>query len=95
MATACQSSGPCRGHGRIQVGGKITFTDTTSFAPGGGLVGGKVTLANVPQVFSWAVGPPPPSYGHGTWEVGTDFGDMMGLQNQPGAGVISIQFGSG
>jgi hypothetical protein len=76
------------------VGGKITFTDT-SFAPGGGLVGGKVTFVNVPQVFSWAVGPPPPSYGHGTWEVGTDFGDMMGLQNQPGAGVISIQFGSG
>ena len=76
------------------VGGKITFTDT-SFAPGDGLVGGKVTFVNVPQVFSWAVGPPPPSYGHGTWEVGTDFGDMMGLQNQPGAGVISIQFGSG
>ena len=76
------------------VGGKITFTDT-SFAPGDGLAGGKVTFVDVPQVFSWAVGPPPPSYGHGTWEVGTDFGDMMGLQNQPGAGVISIQFGSG
>jgi len=76
------------------IGGKITFTDT-SFAPGGVLVGGKVTFVNVPRVFSWAVGPPPPSYGHGTWEVGTNLGDMMGLQNQPDAGIISIQFGSG
>jgi hypothetical protein len=44
------------------VGGKIVFTDT-SFAPGGILTGGQVTFVNVPQVFSWAVGPPPPSYG--------------------------------
>jgi len=73
------------------VGGKIIFTDTS----GGVLGGGKVTFVDVPQVFSWRVGPPPASYGHGIWEVGTDFGDMMGLQNQPGAGIISIQFGSG
>jgi hypothetical protein len=39
------------------VGGKIVFTDT-SFAPGGILTGGKVTFVDVPQVFSWAAGPP-------------------------------------
>ncbi len=76
------------------VGGKIIFTDT-SFAPGGILTGGQVTFVNVPQVFSWAVGPPPPSYGHGTWKIGTNSGYMMGLQNQPDAGIISIQFGTG
>jgi len=76
------------------VGGKIIFTDT-SFAPGGILTGGQVTFVNVPQVFSWAVGPPPPSYGHGTWKIGTSSGYMMGLQNQPDAGIISIQFGTG
>jgi hypothetical protein len=76
------------------IGGKITFTDT-SFAPGGVLVGGKVTFVNVPQLFSWAMGPPPPSYGHGTWEVGNDFADIMEPQDQPDAGIISIQFGSG
>ena len=41
------------------------------------------------------VGPPPPSYGHGTWKVGANLGHMMGLQNQPDAGIISIQFGTG
>jgi hypothetical protein len=46
-------------------------------------------------VFSWAAGPPPPSYGHGTWKIGTSSGYMMGLQNQPDAGIISIQFGTG
>jgi hypothetical protein len=76
------------------VGGKMVFTDT-SFAPGSVLTGGKVTFVNVPQVFSWAVGPPPPSYGHGTWKVGINLGGMMGLQNQPDAGIISIQFGTG
>ncbi|MDQ2813837.1 MAG: hypothetical protein M3Z75_18705 [Actinomycetota bacterium] len=75
------------------VGGKMVFTDA-SFAPDG-ILNGKVTFVNVPQVFSWAVGPPPPSYGHGTWKIGTNLGEMMGLQNQPGAGIISIQFGTG
>jgi len=76
------------------VGGKIVFTDT-SFGPGGVLTGGKVTFVNVPQLFSWAMGPPPPSYRHGTWKVGANLGHMMGLQNQPDAGIISIQFGTG
>ena len=76
------------------VGGKIVFTDT-SFAPGGVVTGGKVTFVNVPQVFSWALGSPPPSYGHGTWKVGINPGEMMGLQNQPDAGIIIIQFGTG
>jgi hypothetical protein len=76
------------------VGGKIEFTDT-SFAPGGILTGGKVTFVDVPQVFSWAAGPPPPSYGHGTWKIGTSSRSMMGLQHQPDAGIISIQFGTG
>jgi hypothetical protein len=76
------------------VGGKIIFTGTGS-APGGILPGGHVTFVNVPQVFSWAVGPPPPSYGHGTWTIGTSSRYMMGLQNQPDAGIISIQFGTG
>ena len=76
------------------VGGKVIFTDT-SFTPGGILTGGQVTFVNVPQVFSWAVGPPPPSYGHGTWKIGTSSRYMMGLQNQPDAGIISIQFGTG
>jgi hypothetical protein len=76
------------------VGGTIVFTGT-SFAPGGVLTGGTVTFVNVPQVFSWAVGQPPPSYGHGTWKVGINPGQMMGLQNQPDAGIITIQFGTG
>jgi hypothetical protein len=76
------------------VGGKIVFTGT-SIAPGGILTGGKVTFVDVPQVFSWAVGPPPPSYGHGTWKIGTSSRYMMGLQHQPDAGIISIQFGTG
>ena len=75
-------------------GGKIAFTDT-SFAAGGVLTGGKVTFVNVPHVFSWATGPPPPSYGHGTWTIGTRSRDMTGLQHQPDAGIISIQFGTG
>ncbi len=75
-------------------GGKIVFTGTSS-APGGILPGGKVTFINVPQLFSWAAGPPPPSYGHGTWMIGTSSRHMMGLQNQPDAGIISIQFGTG
>jgi hypothetical protein len=37
-------------------------------------------------------GPPPPSYGHGTWKIGTSSRSMMGLQHQPDAGIISIQF---
>jgi hypothetical protein len=86
--------GSLQGTWQDSVGGKIIFTDTR-FSRGGVVAGGKVTFVNVPQVFSWRVGPPPPSYGHGIWEVGTDFGDMMGLQNQAGAGIISIQFGSG
>jgi hypothetical protein len=73
---------------------EIVFTGT-SFAPGGVLTGGKVTFVNVPQVFSWATGPPPPSYGHGTWKIGTSSRSMMGLQHQPDAGIISIQFGTG
>ena len=74
-------------------GGKIVFTATSS-APGGIPPGGKVTFINVPQVFSWAAGSPPPSYGHGTWTIGTSSRHMMGLQNQPDAGIISIQFGT-
>ena len=57
--------------------------------------GGTVTFVDVPQVFSWAAGPPPPSYGHGTWQIGTSSRSMMGLQHQPDAGIISIQFGTG
>jgi hypothetical protein len=76
------------------IGGKIEFTDT-SFATGGILTGGNVTFVDVPQVFSWAAGPPPPSYGHGTWKIGTSSRSMMGLQHQPDAGIISIRFGTG
>ena len=53
------------------------------------------TFIKVPQLFSWAAGPPPPSYGHGTWTIGTSSRHIMGLQNQPDAGIISIQFGTG
>lgn len=83
-------------HGTWQdsVGGKMTFTDTR-YAADGVPVGGKVAFVNVPHLFSWAVGPPPPSYGQGTWEIGVSSRRMMGLQNQPEAGVITIQFGSG
>ncbi len=52
-------------------------------------------LRQRPHLFSWAVRPPPPSYGQGTWEIGVSSRRMMGLQNQPEAGVITIQFGSG
>jgi hypothetical protein len=74
--------------------GKIVFTDPSS-APGGILPGGKVTFVNVPHLFSWAAGPPPPSYGHGTWTIGTSSRYVMGLRNQPDAGIITIQFGTG
>jgi hypothetical protein len=43
----------------------------TAAASGGIIAGGTVTSVDVPQVFSWAAGPPPPSYGHGTWQIGT------------------------
>jgi len=78
-------------------GGKMIFTRPrfTAAAGGGILAGGTVTFVDVPQVFSWAAGPPPPSYGHGTWQIGTSSRSMMGLQHQPDAGIISIQFGTG
>ena len=78
-------------------GGKMIFTGPrfTAAASGGIIAGGTVTFVDVPQVFSWAAGPPPPSYGHGTWQVGTSSRSMMGLQHQPDAGIISIQFGTG
>lgn len=83
-----------QGTWRDSIGGEMIFTDT-SFSPGGILTGGTVTFVNVPHLFSWATGPPPPTYGHGTWEVGPNPGQIMGLQNQPDAGIIRIQFGTG
>jgi hypothetical protein len=49
-------------------GGKMIFTGSrfTAAASGGIIAGGTVTFVDVPQAFSWAAGPPPPSYGHGT-----------------------------
>jgi hypothetical protein len=67
----------------------------TAAASRGIIAGGTVTFTDVPQVFSWAAGPPPPSYGHGTWQIGTSSRSMMGLQHQPDAGIIRIQFGTG
>ena len=67
----------------------------TAAASGGLIAGGTVTFVDVPQVFSWAAGPPPPSYVHGIWQIGTSSRSMMGLQHQPDAGIISIQFGTG
>src|SRR5580693_785498 len=78
-------------------GGKMIFAGPrfTAAASGAIIAGGTVTFVDVPQVFSWAAGPPPPSYGHGTWQIGTSSRSMMGLQHQPDAGIISIQFGTG
>jgi hypothetical protein len=83
-----------QGPGRTQPVGRSS-SPTPAPPPGGILPGGKVTFINVPQLFSWAAGPPPPNYGHGTWTIGTSSRHMMGLQNQPNAGIISIQFGTG